>query len=93
MLSNRTYPLLERQKCVFEEHQRIEDTHLVEARQWEGKVCDKRAKAAAEWRHKMNIKQSVADSRMADIEKSKCERKKNALERKKEQVSHLFSKL
>jgi len=83
----------ERQKCVFEEHQRIEDTHLVEARQWEGKVCDKRAKAAAEWRHKMNIKQSVADSRMADIEKSKCERKKNALERKKDQIAESLKEL
>ena len=79
----------ERQKSVFENHQRIEDSHLEEARQWEKKVENKRLMAANNWRAKMHCMQTIAEGRMADIERRKYVRKRNAVARKKAQVNSI----
>ena len=74
------------QKSVFEDHQRTEDTHLEEAKAWEKMVENNRVKAANSWRAKMHCMQTIAEGRMADIERRKYDRKRYALERKKAQV-------
>ena len=76
----------ERRNAVFEIHQRIEDTHLDEARAWERNLERKRAKASNRWRAKMHCMQTVAEGRMADIERRKYDRNKKAQARKKAQV-------
>ena len=45
-----------------------------------------RTKAANNWRAKMHFMQTIAEGRMSDIERRKYDRKRNALERKKNQV-------
>ncbi|KAL5267206.1 hypothetical protein ACHWQZ_G004300 [Mnemiopsis leidyi] len=71
----------EQQKRVFENHVRIEDTHLDEAKAWEKKVERNRMKAARKWRAKMHCMQTIAEGRMADIERRKYDRKRNAAAR------------
>ena len=72
---------------MFENHVRIEDTHLDEAKAWEKKVERNRAKAARKWRAKMHCMQTIAEGRMADIERRKYDRKRNAAERQAAKVT------
>ena len=80
---------IEQQKRVFENHVRIEDTHLDEAKAWEKKVERNRMKAARKWRAKMHCMQTIAEGRMADIERRKYDRKKNAAARQAAKVTLL----
>ena len=72
---------------MFENHVRIEDTHLDEAKAWEKKVERNRAKAARKWRAKMHCMQTIAEGRMADIERRKYDRKRNAAARQAAKVN------
>ena len=76
----------EQQQTESNRHQDIEDDNLKEARRWEKHVEGKRANAARSWRARMHCKQSIAEGRMADIERRKNNRKSDALERKRLQV-------
>ena len=76
----------ERQQTESNRHQDIEDDNLKEARRWEKHVETKRANAAHSWRARMHCMQSVAEGRMADIERRLQNRKSDALQRKKLQV-------
>ena len=84
------FKLTEQQKMVFDNHVRIEDTHLDEAKEWEKKVENNRAKAASNWRAKMHCMQTIAEGRMADIERRKYDRKRNATARKYAKVMQGF---
>ena len=87
LLLGNTVRFTEQQKRVFENHVRIEDTHLDEAKAWEKKVEWNRAKAARKWRAKMHCMQTIAEGRMADIERRKYDRKRNAAERQAAKVT------